>query len=187
MMIMGAVFILVLIVALGYAALRIRRRRNNTDSTDPNRGFRPSVGFTRLDGMESISLLLSNESDENVWAEEIEIFLNGLVAEDQTSEPSFHGIQKIRQMVPRGDMLPISLAGAIYKAAGEPQRRHDSVLSSVLRYRIGEALLEKNLQNYRIEMIGLTAASVRRERRPVPPFQRREKPEPVEAMVAKLK
>ena len=62
----------------------------------------PRIGFTRLDGMASLSLLLANGSKGYVWAEEIEIFLSGLSAEEQTAEPAFHEIQKIRQMVSRG-------------------------------------------------------------------------------------
>jgi hypothetical protein len=187
MMITRVAFILIFIAALGYAALRAWQRRNGAKATDDGSGFRPRVGFTRLDGMESLSLLLANESQTHVWVEEIEIFLSGLVAENQTSEPTLHGIQKIRQMIPAGDMLPISLAGAIYKAAGEPQRKHSSVLSSVLRYRIGEEWLEKNLDNYRIQMIGLTASSVRLERKPVPRFQSHEKPEPDGVIATKLR
>ena len=52
--------------------------------------------------MASLSLLLANESDTYVWAEEIEIFLSGLSAEEQTAEPSCREIQKIRQMVAPG-------------------------------------------------------------------------------------
>ena len=171
MIIMRASILLVLAILFGYAALRVWRQKNRRNAKDKNRGFRPGIGFTRLDGMASVSLLLENESDRNVWAEEIEIFLSGLSAEQQTAEPSFRGIQKIRQTVQSGDMLPISLCEAIYKAAGEPQRKYTFAMSSVLRYRIGEVWFEKNLQNYRLRMIGLTVSSIHRERKPLPPIQ----------------
>src|SRR5271170_2644867 len=110
MIIMRATFLLVLAIALGYLARRMWRRRNRRDPADRSAGFRPRIGFTRLDGMESLSLLLANGSKKYIWAEEIEIFLSGLTAEEQTAEPSCHEIQKIRQMVPSGDMVPISLS-----------------------------------------------------------------------------
>ncbi len=187
MIIMRASFLLVLAIVLGYIALRVWRQKNGRDATDKNSGFRPRIGFTRLDGMASVSLLLANESNRNVWAEEIEIFLSGLSAEEQTAEASFRGIQKIRQTVQSGDMLPISLCEAIYKAAGDPQRKYTCVMSSVLRYRIGEDWFEKNLEIYSLRMIGLTVSSIHRERKPVPPIQTKEESPNVPAMALKLK
>jgi hypothetical protein len=187
MIIIGSILSFAFVVALGYVLLRIWRRRNGPGSTDKDNGFRPGIGFTRLDGMESLSLLLKNESNTHAWAEEVEIFLTDLVATAQTAEASNNGIRKIRQMIPPGDMLPISLAEVIYKAAGEPQRRHSSVLSSIVRYRIGENWFEKNLENYRIRMIGLTASGIQRERKPVKAFSVPEKPQQVPATETKLR
>ena len=86
MIIMRATLLIVFATVLGYAVLRFWRRRNAPDPTDRSAGFRPSIGFTRLDGMASLSLLLANGSKKTVWAEEIEIFLSGLTAEEQTAQ-----------------------------------------------------------------------------------------------------
>jgi hypothetical protein len=166
---------LVFALALGYTVLRVRRWRNGPDPLDRNSGFGPRIGFTRLDGMQSLSILLENESNSYVWAEEIEIFLSDLVANDQTAEPAYRGIQKIRQMVRAGDMLPVSLCESIYKAAGAPQRKYSCILSSVLRYRIGEEQIEKNMENFRVQMNGLKASDIHREHKPVQPFHVQEK------------
>jgi hypothetical protein len=187
MIIVHAIFLFVFVIALGYAMVRVWRRRNGRDAVDEKSGFRPQIGFTRLDGMVSLSLLLENESETYVWVEEIEIFLSRLRAEEQATEPAYRGIQKIRQLVHSGDMLPISLCETIYKAAGNPQREHTCVMSSVLRYRIGEEQLEKNLENYRLRMIGLTVSSIHRERKPVPTFQIQEESPGIPAMAMKLK
>jgi hypothetical protein len=187
MIIMGSTFLLVLAMALGYTVLRFWRRRNGPDPTDRSAGFHPRIGFSRLDGMASLSLLLANGSEKSVWAEEIEIFLSGLSAEEQTAKPSCHEIQKIRQMVPSGDTLPLSLSEVVYKAAGDPQRKYSCVFSSVLRYRIGEERFEKKMENYRVRMLGLTASGIDREREPVHPFQVEDTSQDVPALVAKLK
>lgn len=187
LILMRITFLLAFVIVLGYAALRIWRRRNAPDPSDRSKGFRPRIGFTRLDGMSSLSLLLSNNSDEDVWAEEIEIFLSELVATDQTAEPSCHGIQKIRQMVRADDMLPISLSEAIYKAAGEPQRSYSCVLSAVLRFRIDTDPFEKNMGSYRIGMAGLTASSVHRERKAIRAVRTPNKPPDIPAIAAGLK
>jgi len=187
MILIRAIVLLVFLVVLGYAALRVWLRSSDArDSKNRSDGFRPRIGFTRLDGMESLSLLIENETRTHIWAEEIEITLSDLVAVSQTAEPSFHEIQKIRQVVQPGDMLPISLAGAIYKAAGEPQRKHSSVLSSVIRYRIGEKWFERNLDSYKIQMIGLTASGVQRQRKAVQcSKQSSGKSQPMQAKAAK--
>lgn len=185
-MIVRAIILIVFCIALGYALPGYWWRRNTRDAADKKSGFRPRIGFTRLDGMVSLSVLLENESTRSVWAEEIEILLSDLSAEEQASVPSHHEIQKTRQMVRSGDMLPISLCEAIYKASGNPQRSYSCVLSSVLRYRIGEEHFVRTLQNYRIRMKGLTVTSVHRECKPVPPFQAQESSQEVPA-AAKLK
>jgi hypothetical protein len=187
MIIMREIFLLVFTIVLGYTVQRIWRRRNVPDPMDRSDGFRPGIGFTRLDRMESLSLLLANGSKEYVWAEEVEIFLSSLSADQQTAEPTCREIQKIRQMVRSGDMLPISLSEVIYKAAGDPQRKYSCVLSSVLRYRIGEEHFEKKMENYRLRMLGLTASDIHRERKPVQPFQAQEKSKDVPAITVNLK
>jgi hypothetical protein len=182
-----ASFILAVAIAAIYAALHIWSRWKRLDPLDRSEGFRPRIGFTRLDGMASLSLLLANGSKNYVWVEEIEIFLSALSADQQTARPSCHEIQKIRQMIPPGDTLPTSISEVIYKAAGDPQRQYSCVLSSVLRYRIDEEQYEKKMKNYRIHMVGLTASGIHRERKPVQPFQPRESSQDVPVLAEKLK
>lgn len=188
MPITGAIFILV-VVAIGsvYALARLWPRGDDRDGADRAQGFHPRIGFTRLDGMVSLSLLLENDSSKQVWAEEIEIFLGDLNAEQQASEASCRRIQKIRQMVRSGDLLPISLCEAIYKAAGDPQRKYSCVLSSVLRYRIGEECFEKSMEHYKIRMVGLTASDIHRDRKYIPSIPAQEKSRNVPEMAVKLK
>jgi hypothetical protein len=174
-----------IVFASGYTALRIWRKKKGALQNNKHHGFRPRIGFSRLDGMESLSLLLENDFQKHVWAEEIEIFLADLVANNQTADPTLRGTKKIRQMVAPGDTLPISLAEVIYKAAGEPQRKHSSVLFSVLRYRVGEEWFEKELETCRIEMLGLTVSDVRRERKPAQKLPIPEKPKEVATIETK--
>ena len=166
---------LVTATALGYSTFLLWRRRSGANSINPSNGFRPKIGFSHLDGMATPALLLTNDSSEPVWVEEIEISLADLRAHEQVTEAPCHGTLKIRQTVPAHDLLPISLATCIYKAAGEPQRHYSCVLSSIVRYRIDEEWFDKELDIYRISMIGLTAAKVRRERNFVPPSTSRDK------------
>jgi hypothetical protein len=155
---------LLVIGALAYFALRIWHRNRYGGIEDTGVDFRPTIGFTRLDGWASLALLLENKSDGNVWAEEIEIVLTDLTAKDQTSEASCREIQKIHQAVRPLDMLPISLVGTIYKAAGNPQRRYSCVMSSIVRYSADNESFEVPMPPYRLRMAGLTVIGNRRER-----------------------
>jgi hypothetical protein len=80
MNILFATLSVAIVFASGYAALRIWRQKKDAAETDIHHGFRPRIGFSRLDGMESLSLLLENRFHKYVWAEEIEISLADLVA-----------------------------------------------------------------------------------------------------------
>jgi len=186
-MAISAVSALIVAIALGYAGLRIWREKNGGNSTDPGSRFRPHIGFTHLDGMESLSLLLANDAKEPVWTEQIEVFLSGLKADQQTAEATCHEIQKIRQTVGGGDMLPISLAQVIYNAAGNPQRKYSCLLASVVQYRIGGENFEKAMDSYRIEMIGLKASKISRHGKSTPPLAVRPKSEDHTAATMKLK
>jgi hypothetical protein len=159
----------------GYFAARAWRRKAGSRKRNDGVDFRPSIGFARQDGFKSVALLLTNKSRTRVWTEEIEIALTGLQAEEQTSEATCREIHKIRQNVGPHDLLPISLVEVIYTAAGKPQRKYSCVLSSVVRYRVGEKWIEEAMPSYSLNMIGLTVAGIHRERKPAYEFKAQDK------------
>lgn len=159
-----ALFLLLTTILLSISVVRIWRSKFGRANHANGVQFHANIGFTRLDGFKSVALLLENESNAPVWTEEIEIALADLNANQQTSEPSCHEILKIRQTVSPTDLLPISLVETIYNAAGRPQRHYSCVLSSLVRYRVGEKWIEEQLPAYRVKMVGLTVAGVRHEK-----------------------
>jgi len=185
------IYLLVFGAAVFYLGLRFRNSIGGSEPVDGVPGFRPRIGFSRFDGMQSISLVLENESTERIRVEEIEISLTDLIAEDQTANASCRETLRIRQTIEAEDALPISLAGVIYKAAGDPQREYSCTMSSVLRFRIGDESFERNLADYRIRMIGLTASGAQRERKRTPRRQPAThmpaEPQGIAAVAAKFK
>jgi hypothetical protein len=159
-----------LIGSLAYVILRIRRGRLSTETLPDGVNFRPSIGFAWQDGFKSVALLLANKSGIPVWAEEVEIALTNLIADQQTSEAPCHEVHKILQFVSPRDLLPISLVETIYAAAGKPQRNYSCILSSVVRYRVGEKRFQKAMPSYKMKMRGLTVSSIRHERKFTPDF-----------------
>jgi len=168
---------LVFVIALPVLALRFRRRKNDEEANEPGAGFRPDIGFSDLDGMTTLSLLLANKTDAEVWVEKLEIFLAELDATYQAGRPSYYGVQTIREALGPDEHTSISLSAAVYKASGECQRWYSFVLSSVVRYRIGEQRLEKRLADYRVEMMGFITSSLRREREPMRTLRTEIKPQ----------
>jgi hypothetical protein len=163
--------------AVAYFAIRIRRGKSDPHVQVKEFDFRPSIGFARQDGWQSVALLLENEADVLVWTEEIEIALTDLVATRQASDPSCHEVLKVRQNVPPHDLLPMSLVETIYQAAGRPQRKYSCVLSSVVRYRVGEKWFEEPMRSYRLKMKGFKVANIRQERKIAYSFQPWNKPQ----------
>jgi hypothetical protein len=170
-------FLLLLAGVLIYMLLRAWLGRENSRKRRDGIDFRPSIGFAMQDGFKSVALILDNKARVPVWTEEIEIALTNLVAQQQTSEATCHQTHKIRQTVSPQDLLPISLVETIYLAAGKPQRKYSCILSSLVRYRVGEKWFEETMPAYRLKMIGLTVAGIRRERECGYVFKPREKPE----------
>ena len=166
---------LLFIAILAYFAFRIWLNKRNEAIRDGGVDFRPKIGFTRLDGGASLAVLLDNRSDRKVWAEEIEIVLTNLVANDRTAEASCREVQKIHQNVGRQDMLPVSLVETIYKAAGNPQRKYCCLMSSILRFKVDEKMFERPLAPHTLRMAGLTIVSEQRERWAKSEFKPREK------------
>jgi hypothetical protein len=158
----------------------VRKRRKEVD-------FRPTIGFARQDGFKSVALLLTNKSRLNVWTEEIEIALTELSANQQTSEATCHEIHKVRQTVSPSDLLPISLVETIYMAAGKPQRKYSCVMSSVVRYRVGEKWYEEPMIAYRLKMIGLTVAGIRSERKAAFDFKMQGNPQDLNVLGSNVK
>ncbi len=167
--------LLLLAGAIVYLLLRIGRSRANSGKRRSGVDFRSTIGFAMQDGYKSVALLLTNKSRAPVWTEEIEIALTELTANQQTAEATCHETHKIRQTVGSQDLLPISLVETIYLAAGKPQRKYSCIMSSMVRYRAGEKWFEETMPAYRLRMIGLTVAGIRRERKCMYVFKPQEK------------
>jgi hypothetical protein len=171
---------LLLAEVLFYFALRIWRATRKRASHS-GAEFHPTIGFARQDAFKSIAVLLFNKSDDSVWTEEIEIVLTELVADQQATTATCHEVHKIRQAVPARDMLPISLVETIYNAAGRPQLRYSCVMSSVVRYRVGEERFEEPMKIYRLKMAGLTVSGARQDRKGGHKFKPQGKPQDLQA------
>jgi len=98
-----------------------------------------------------------------VWVEEANVVLIEFDSNWQTEVPTGQVNHKIRQNVVPGDALSVSLAAAIYDAAGRPQGPYSCLVSTNVRYRVFDEWCNAQLETCRVEMTALTVLGLRRE------------------------
>jgi hypothetical protein len=124
----------------------------------------PQLKINRYDGGGSLDLLLVNDAGITVWVEEARIVLTDLDATFQTSIPTGQARHEIRQNIRANESLELSLAGAVYNAAGRPQGTYSCLIYSDVRFRVGDEWFNKNLDTYKVEMAWLKARGLHRSR-----------------------
>jgi hypothetical protein len=140
------------------------RQKSKPDSISAQIKFTPQLQITRQDGWTYLELLLVNRSNWTVWVEEATVVLDDLDANSQTGVPTGQADHKIRQNVVPGDALSVSLAAAIYDAAGRPQGPYSGLILTNVRYRVFDECCNAQLETCRVEMRALTVLGLRRER-----------------------
>jgi hypothetical protein len=126
--------------------------------------FAPKLRIIRDNGWVSLELLLANRSKVTVWVEEARVVLSELDANWQTSIATGQAKHEIRQHVPPDDGLAMSLASAIYNAAGRPQGPYSCLVFTDVLCRVGDEWFSKALDTCRVEMAALTVIRLRRSR-----------------------
>jgi len=139
-------------------------RKAGSESEHIEIKFAPELRINRQDGGGSLDLLLMNNAGLTVWVEEAIVALTHLDAIWQTSIPTGRARHEIRQNVRANESLELSLAGAIYDAAGRAQGRYSCLIFVVVRCHVGEEWFTKALDTYKLEMTGLKARSLHRSR-----------------------
>src|SRR6266850_4184399 len=127
-----------------------RKTRNESEHIEID--FTPKLRINRDDGGVSLDLLLVNDARMTVWVEEATVVLTDLDAIWQTSIPNGQARHEIRQNVRANESLELSLAGAIYDAAGRPQGRYSCLVYIEVHYRFDDEWFSKGLDTYRVEM-----------------------------------
>jgi hypothetical protein len=126
--------------------------------------FEPRLTIVRDNGWVSLELQLVNDASMTTWVEEARIILTDLDATWQTSIPTGHARHEIRRNVRANETLRLSLARAVYDAAGRPQGAYSCLTYVVVRYRLCDEWFDKELDACRVEMAALTVLGLRRSR-----------------------
>jgi hypothetical protein len=144
----------VLVFIGGLAYLGSRRWFPRTAAYD----LEPELSITRKNGWALLDLVLRNNSNLPIWAEQATFAVGDLDADFQGAVATNEGTLIIRETVRPGGMLRISLIETVYNAAGKPQGEYSFLISGVVRYRAQEtSWFEIALQTYRVRMIALSA------------------------------
>jgi hypothetical protein len=139
--------------------------RKSQPGRDPaSAGFSARLRVVHDEGWVSLELLLINRSDAAIWVEDATVALSDLVANWQTANPAGQAKHKILQNVGLLDTLRVSLAGAIYDAAGRPQDAYSCLVHTVVHYRFFDEWYRAELESCRIAMAALTVLNILRPR-----------------------
>ena len=122
------------------------------------------LSINRANGRVSLELFLANHVARTVWVEEAKVVLTGLDTSWQTSIPPGQAKREIRQHVRAHESLELSVAQAIYDAAGKPQGSYSCLICIDVRYRVGEQWFHKALDTFKVQMAGLKPRGLRRLR-----------------------
>jgi hypothetical protein len=137
------------------------RQKNKAETKSAQVKFACHLAFTHENGWDYLELQLVNRSSWNVWVEEATIVLDDLSATFQTSNPADQAKIKIRQNVEAHNIVSVSLAEALYDAAGKPQGHYACVVLVEVKYSVFEEWCNTQSDVCRVTMRGLTAVGLR--------------------------
>jgi hypothetical protein len=137
------------------------RQKNKAESKSAQIKFAPKLSVTRDHGWRTLQLLLVNRSSWTVWVEEATVALTDLDANSQTVIASWQARQQILQNVSSYDSLSVSLARAIYDAAGRPQGPYSCLVITNVRYRVFDEWCDAKLETCRVVMAAITVVGLR--------------------------
>ena len=136
------------------------RRKGREETKAAQIKFQPQVEIVREDGWADLSLLLVNQSSFTVWIEHANIALADLNAENQTTTPIGHHIQQVLQYVGPKETLCVSLANAVYDAAGRPQGPYTCLLLANVRYWVFDEWCDVRAATCRIKMAAINVTDL---------------------------
>ena len=136
------------------------RQKNKAESKSAQIKFAPKLRITREDGWVYIELQLANRSSWRVWVEDASVVLADLAVNLQTFLPPGQARHAILQNVSPNETLRVSLAEAIYDAAGRPQEQYSCLVLTNVRYRVFDEWCNAQLETYRVEMAALSVCGL---------------------------
>jgi hypothetical protein len=140
---------------------RLPWRRKERDETKAAQiKFQPHLEIVRNDGWADLSVSLVNQSSFTVWIEHVNISLADLNAKQQTATPIEHFKQEILQYVGAKETLRLSLANAVYDAAGRPQGPYTCLLLANVRYWVFDEWCDVRAATCRIKMAAINVTDL---------------------------
>ena len=128
--------------------------------------FYSAVEMQKEGGIYLFNLALVNNSSEDVWAEECEIFLSDFDGRSSAGfKANLSGTLRVREFIPKGQTLAVGLSQTVYEAAGRAQDEYSFVISGALKYCVENTWYHRAFRARRVRMHGLDPIEVRKARR----------------------
>jgi hypothetical protein len=122
---------------------------------------KPKLEITENNVWASLNLLLVNRSDIPIWAEQATVVLADCDTTLRISIATTQALHIICQLIRPQMTLTMSLAKAVYEAAGNSQGTYARIIKTTIRLRSGDRWYERVAQQRRLEMRALVPVSLR--------------------------
>jgi hypothetical protein len=134
---------------------RLPWRRKGGETKAGQIRFLLQLQIVRDDGWHNLCLSLVNQSSFMVWIEHASIALADVNAKHQTATPTGSITQQILRYVGAKETLQVSVANAVYDAAGRPQGPYTCLLLANVRYCVFDEWCEAAAGTCRIAMTAI--------------------------------
>jgi len=126
--------------------------------------FQPRIEIIRQDDWLNLALLLVNQSSFTVWIENATITLADLDVQNQFATPRGCFRHQVLQYIGPKETLTVSVAHAVYDAAGRPQGPYSCLLFTNIQYSVFNEWCEASATTCRIAMAAMNVIDLQSAR-----------------------
>jgi hypothetical protein len=135
---------------------RLPWRRKGKDETMAGQiKFQPRIEIVRQNDWGNLALQLVNQSSFTVWIGNVGISLVDLDVQHQFTTPMGCFTHQVLQYIEPKEIQTVSIANAVYDAAGRPQGPYSCLLLANVRYSVFDEWCEASAATCRISMMAM--------------------------------
>jgi hypothetical protein len=131
------------------------RRKGKDETMAAQIKFQPRIEIVRRNDWASLALQLVNQSSFTVWIESASISLVDLDVQHQFTTPMGRFTHQVVQYVEPKEILTVSIANAVYDAAGRPQGPYSCLLLANARYSVFDEWCHAGATTCRVSMLAM--------------------------------
>jgi hypothetical protein len=140
------------------------RRKGKDETMAAQIKFQARIEMVRQDDWVNLVLQLINQSSFTVWIESASVSLVDLDVQHQFATPMGCFTHQVLQYIEPKEILAVSIANAVYDAAGRPQGVYSCRMLASVRYSVFDEWCEARASGCRIQMAAMNVLDLQRAR-----------------------